>query len=134
MVALCGIPPLTVFIQLTALGAYSIFGPLEKALIEFLPFSASVEWFILQQSNQCAVMTKHEDVTTQGFCKKLGRLWESPLLFCTYSISSSISLSLKSISEFSGAISAMSGIVTSANRLVAQKADTAYLRLSWSGR
>lgn len=70
----------TVFIQLTALGAYSIFGPLEKALIEFLPFSASVEWFILQQSNQCAVMTKHEDVTTQGFCKKLGRLWES-LLF-----------------------------------------------------
>ena len=26
------------------------------------------------------VMTKHEDVTKQGFCKKLGRLWES-LLF-----------------------------------------------------
>ena len=79
-------------------------------------------------------MTKHEDVTKQGFCKKLGRLWESLLLFCTYSISISISLSLKSISEFSGAISAMSGFVTSANRLVAQKADTAYLRLSGRGR
>ena len=79
-------------------------------------------------------MTKHEDVTKQGLCKKLGHLWENLLLFCTYSISISISLSLKSISEFSGAICAMSGIVTSANRLVAQKADTAYLRLSGRGR
>ena len=38
------------------------------------------------------------------------------------------------MSEFSGAISAMSGIVTLANRLVAQKADTAYLHLSRKGR
>ena len=79
------------------------------------------------------VMTKHKDVTKQGFCKKT-RLSLGKSLICTYSISVPISLSLKSISEFSGAISAMSRIVTSANRLVAQKADTAYLRLSWRGR
>ena len=36
--------------------------------------------------------------------------------------------------EFSGAAPSMSGIVTSANGLVARKADTAYLRLSGRGR
>ena len=38
------------------------------------------------------------------------------------------------MSEFSGAASSMSGIVTSANGLVARKADTAYLRLSGRGK
>ena len=42
--------------------------------------------------------------------------------------------SLKSINEFTGATSSMSGIVTWANGLVARKADTAYLRLSGRGR
>ena len=55
-------------------------------------------------------------------------------LISTYSISNSISLSLKSINEFSGAASSMSDIVTSANGLVAPEADTAYLSLSGKGR
>ena len=82
------------------------------------------------------VITKREDVTKQGFCKILRRklrLWESLLLEL---IQFQISLSLcKSISEFSGVASSMSGIVTSANGLVAWKADTAYLPLSgrWQG-
>ena len=52
----------------------------------------------------------------------------------TYFISISISLLLKSISEFSGPASSMSDIVTSANGLVAREADTAYLSLSGRGR
>ena len=52
----------------------------------------------------------------------------------TYFISVSIPLSLKSISEFSGAASSMSDIVTSANGLVALEADTVYLSLSGRGR
>ena len=51
----------------------------------------------------------------------------------TYLISISILLSLKSISEFSGAASSMSDIVTSANGLVAREADTTYLSLSGRG-
>ena len=47
----------------------------------------------------------------------------------TYFISISISLSLKSISEFSGAASSISDIVTSARGLVAREANTAYLSL-----
>ena len=43
-------------------------------------------------------------------------------------------LLLKSISEFSGAASSMSEIVTLANGLVAREADTAYLSLSGIGR
>ena len=55
-------------------------------------------------------------------------------LISTYSISNSVSLSLKSINEFSGAASSMSDIVTSANGLAAPEADTAYLSLSGKGR
>ena len=43
-------------------------------------------------------------------------------------------MSLQSIREFSGDASSMSGIVTSANGLVARKAGTAYLRLSGRDR
>ena len=43
-------------------------------------------------------------------------------------------MSIKSVSEFSGAASSMSYIVTSANGLVVREADTAYLSLSGRGR
>ena len=76
------------------------------------------------------VISKREKVTKHGFRKIVRGKFRLPgSLSVIHFISISISLSLKSISEFSGAASSISDIVTSASGLVAREANTAYLSL-----
>ena len=86
---------LTVFIRLSALGAYSIFGPWDWALIrgwaliKFSPFSVSSRFILFIES----------------FFKILRKLTLRGSLLVALSQFHWISLSLRSISEFSGAAS-----------------------------
>ena len=77
------------------------------------------------------VISKREKVTKHGFRKIVRGKFRLPgslsVIHLLHFIS--ISLSLKSISEFSGAASSISDIVTSASGLVAREANTAYLSL-----